>query len=521
MSSAHDEHCNLPRHRPQTMEQLCHGYVGKDAGVPRINRLRIIHLFEADFNLFLKLQWGSRLVKQAVKHDLLNDGQHGSIPERICMDPVMLTQLTTDLCRLLKVNLARFDNDASACYDRIIVMLGMLAARRCGMPTNAVSTHAKALRLMKYSVKTIHGISDKNYHGTPFECLFGTGQGSGASPAVWLTLVVILMNTIDRLTPEQMHSQSPSGHLTHSRLADAFVDDTSLGFTDYGKRTSPEMVNTFQEIAQQWENLLHYSGGSLNLKKCFWFVMYWKWHKGRPQVRTIRSNDPIVSLTSGSNSTTTPIKQQLLDKASKMLGVWLTPNGNFAKHLQVMKKKADTFSVRIRSSRLTPNDIRTFHKTMCFPSMRYSLAALAVDEEELHFLQTKIVPTMLQRLGASSTTPTVIRHGSTDFAGLDLADLRTELGIEMIKSLFVTPSMLAMKLILINLGHSQQEAGIGPLLFEQPNLYIPYLTTTWLTSVRQYMSRHNITLTFTEKYGLTLQSARDCFIMDLKQLQHY
>jgi hypothetical protein len=380
----------------------------KDAGVPRINRLRIIHLFEADFNFFLKLQWGSRLVKHAVKHDLLNDGQHGSIPERVSMDPVMLTQLTTDLSRLLKVNLARFDNDASACYDRIIVMLGMLAARRCGMPTNVVSTHAEALQLMKYAIKTIHGVSEKNYHGTPFECLFGTGQGSGASPSVWLSLVVILMNTIDKLTPECMHFQSTTGKIKHSRRADAFVDDTSLGFSDYGKMTYSEMVEKLQEIAQRWENLLHYSGGSLNLKKCFWFVMYWKWHQGRPLCRAIQADDPTVSLTSGSNPSRKPIENRPLDQASKMLGVWLSPTGNFAKHLKVMKKKADTFSIRIKSSRLTPTDIRTFHKTMYFPSMRYSLAALAVNEEELYQLQTKIAPTLLQRMGASSTTPTVI-----------------------------------------------------------------------------------------------------------------
>jgi hypothetical protein len=61
--------------------------------------------------------------------DLLHDGQHGSIPGRMALDPVMLTQLSSDLCRVLKHDYARFDNDASACYDRIIVGLGMLAAR--------------------------------------------------------------------------------------------------------------------------------------------------------------------------------------------------------------------------------------------------------------------------------------------------------------------------------------------------------------------------------------------------------
>jgi hypothetical protein len=33
------------------------------------------------------------------------------------------------------------------------------------------------------------------------------------------------------------------------------------------------------------------------------------------------------------------------------------------------------------------------------------------------------------------------------------------------------------------------------------------------------MSRHNITITFTEQYGLTLQSPRDYFMMNLTQLQ--
>ena len=69
------------------------------------------------------------------------------------MDPIMLTQLTTDLCRILKHDLARFDNDASVCYDRIIVALGMLAARRCGMPANAIRLHADDLQFMRYTVK--------------------------------------------------------------------------------------------------------------------------------------------------------------------------------------------------------------------------------------------------------------------------------------------------------------------------------------------------------------------------------
>jgi hypothetical protein len=91
-----------------TLRRWCNAVnilIEKDPGQPKLTRLRIIHLFEADFNLFLKMIWGSQLVKRAVSLKLLNDGQHGSIPQRKATDPIMLTQLTTDLCRILKHNL--------------------------------------------------------------------------------------------------------------------------------------------------------------------------------------------------------------------------------------------------------------------------------------------------------------------------------------------------------------------------------------------------------------------------------
>ena len=81
---------------------------------------------------------------------------------------------------------------------------------------------------MRYTVKTVYGISEESYRGTLIEPLFGTGQGSGASPAVWLSLVVILLQTLDRLIPDRVNFSCPSGAITHQRLADAFVDDTAL-----------------------------------------------------------------------------------------------------------------------------------------------------------------------------------------------------------------------------------------------------------------------------------------------------
>lgn len=217
--------------------------IENDEGLPRIHQLRIIHLFEADFNFFLTLQWGHRLVCQAVSLDLLHDSHHGSIPRRTAMDPIMLSQLTSDLCRILKHDLARFDNNASACYDRIIVALGMLVARRCGLPRNAIRLHADALQFMQYTVKTMYCTSKDNYHGTAFAPLFGAGQCSGASPAVWLSLVVLLLHTFDCLIPHRMNFVPISGARERSQSSDAVVDDTSVGFTLSEEISHSELIS--------------------------------------------------------------------------------------------------------------------------------------------------------------------------------------------------------------------------------------------------------------------------------------
>ena len=65
--------------------------------------------------------------------------------------------------------------------------------------------------------------------------------------------------------------------------------------------------------------------------------------------------------------------------------------------------------------------------------MRYGLSALAVDEEELSSVQSRVIRSMLQQMGIQSTIPTSIRHGPVEMGGPNLYDLRTKAGIEAVK----------------------------------------------------------------------------------------
>ncbi len=138
---------------------------------------------------------------------------------------------------------------------------------------------------MKYVVKTAFSISTLHIKSSTTSTIFGTGQGSGASPAVWLLISTVLLSSLKALSPGGMHFKSPTTHLTIERFSDAFVDDTPNGLNDSkGKKlwTLGELLLGLTAMAKTWERLLFSSGGALELKKCSYYVTYWTWQDGLP-----------------------------------------------------------------------------------------------------------------------------------------------------------------------------------------------------------------------------------------------
>lgn len=107
----------------------------------------------------------------------------------------------------------------------------------------STGTHAIIL------VKTIYGVSADSYSGTALEPLCGTDQGSTrASPVVWLSLVFILLNTLEPVVPKRISFKSADGTIQHHRLVDAFVDNAAIGLMDTGELSWPELVAAFSGI---------------------------------------------------------------------------------------------------------------------------------------------------------------------------------------------------------------------------------------------------------------------------------
>ncbi|KAI2497785.1 hypothetical protein MHU86_16727 [Fragilaria crotonensis] len=67
----------------------------------------------------------------------------------------------------------------------------------------------------------------------------------------------------------------------------------------------------------------------------------------------------------------------------------------------------------------------------------------------------------------------------------------------------------------------QLEAGIPQPLLEFPGLKISYLTPTWISSLRQFLSNHNLTMSVSDALRLEKQGTHDEFVMQPSRLVQY
>jgi hypothetical protein len=252
--------------------------LGKSTGKLRIDKLQVIHLYEADYNGFLKTVWPHRAVRHAPKKKRLNYAQGGGQKRRQANHIVLQKDLKYHYARLRKHNFATMDTDAKACYDRIIMLLATIISGHFGIPKQARDLQARAIRKMKFRIRTALGISTTHYEDTSATPLHGSGQGSGSLSTLWMFISSIIMDCF-----EDVASGMPMTNIEQTekitQWIDGYVDDISI-FTSIQEKAGEPIDPTtlamqLQQNTQEWEILLAATGGNLELSKCFYFILCW------------------------------------------------------------------------------------------------------------------------------------------------------------------------------------------------------------------------------------------------------
>jgi hypothetical protein len=123
---------------PERWRQAINIILEKIPGVPRINKLLIIQLLEADLNQVLRSEFSRNISKLAQETPgIISEHQYGR-SHQTCITPVMNKLLRVQLLIQKKMNGIIFYNDAKGLYDRIVSGIALAALRRIGYSKNSV-----------------------------------------------------------------------------------------------------------------------------------------------------------------------------------------------------------------------------------------------------------------------------------------------------------------------------------------------------------------------------------------------
>jgi hypothetical protein len=238
----------------------------KKIGVYLVHRLCVIHLFEADYNFIIDTILGRRAMYSGVDNKTLHPSQWVQ-PGRQYSDVVVLRELTLAVAKLTKTPFEGFENNASACYDRIVMNIVGAVFQHMGVPEGPLCLQEQNLLRVVHYLKMGFGTSTTSYTSDALFRIYGVGQGSKAGPVTWAAVSSILFEAQEILCTG-IRFQNPSRSIAHHRNSDGMVDDTTgyHGRQPVWIRNSPSISTVFNGLkkdAQIWECLLWTCGGLL------------------------------------------------------------------------------------------------------------------------------------------------------------------------------------------------------------------------------------------------------------------
>ena len=492
--------------------------IHKIDGIFLLDKLRVIHIFEADYNGTIGILFNRTILYAAEQNNLINNNQWGCRPHRQAQDALLLKELTYNLSCTTKTTLATFDNDATGCFDRVPCTIAMLASRRLGAHKNMCRLQADTLRHIQHQLKTAYGLSNVTYHSSDIVEIHGQGQGSRAGPPTWVFVSSLLLDCMQKLTTGVTFT-CPQQELTHHRHNDAFVDDVT-GYTNHfihelrGEQVLQKVIHTMQHDAITWNNLLHISGGKLAIHKCLYYVLTWKWSDGQAIPVPPSNISPPIYLPS--NAGNIPINHLDCNTAHRTLGQMKSPLGNQYAQLQRMTNKSNTWLAAIQESALSRTEAQAAYEAIWFPSLSYGLGTTNLTHQELDTIQKPIIHYILPKLGYNRHFPRAVVFGSPQFGGLNFKSLYIEQGTQHIMLLLkhYRYNNSIGQLLRISIRWLWLIAGFSFCPLRRPQKTYHHITDRWFRTTIHFLYECKASLELDERPNVLSRENDSCLMED-------
>jgi hypothetical protein len=130
----------------------------KEPNNPCIHHLRVIHLYEANFNLLLGVEWRN-IIHHSLENETLDPSQYGGLPGWDSLVPVFIEEMQNKIARASRKPYIKQDFDTTSCYDCIIPWMASMLSRQHGLHRNVCLVRARTLQEARYLLKTQLSVS--------------------------------------------------------------------------------------------------------------------------------------------------------------------------------------------------------------------------------------------------------------------------------------------------------------------------------------------------------------------------
>jgi hypothetical protein len=497
-------------------KKVVNAMIEKDPGNPQLHRLWVIQLYKSDYNSLLGIKM-RQVIHNAEDWKSLNVGLYGSRATRQALDPAFIEVLQYDYASLTRWPELKFSNDATLCYDRIIPSISNVIARSMGLHKNIAEIHGSMLEQAVYRIKTQLGISQGYYSHTEEWPVFGTGQGSCASPPFWLLNCSAYLSIYQSCCYGAIYSNM-DGTLKTKVGMTSFVDNNNCN-VNCRPAQEETLCARAEHDAQLWNNILCSSGGALEHSKCTYKYLRTKFTATGTPYFWAGSFGTQITIWDAAGKTT-PIEHSSAYHAYKTLGTFQAATKRQTIQYQMLQKKATTLLTLLRNlalSTCSANAAWLYYSSIFMKGIGYPLSVSRLSKTQLKQPQAPITALTLNRLAYPKSLSRLVVFGSRLYGGLEFASLETTQGAGKIKLLlwhFRTPGQ-PHDIALVVVDRFQYNAGVGFFhILEDTKRDLPHLEGIWIPTVRAYLATINGSLQIAEAKIQPLQRHGDQYIMD-------
>ena len=492
IATVHTFFANIPFQSGYTPARWKYGVnslIPKEAGNYRVNRLRTILLYEADFNFNNKVL-GRRMMQSAESHGVLASEQYGSRKMMSAIECALNKRLMFDILRQLKRSAGICSCDLQSCYDRIIHSFASVAMQRAGAPLPAIESMLATIQQLKHVVRTCHGDSTKSFGGEEWRelnPLHGVGQGNGAAPAIWAVISSVFFDLL-RDKGYGFNLRAPLSKLAINLAGCGFVDDTDLLQIGLEEDDYISVTQKLQETVNWWETCARVSGGAVVPNKSWFGLVEFEWTDGEWRYATDLNEIPL--LVKDAVGVETPLKLLAPDEAKRMLGVFLAIDGSNTVQIKHMRNIAEGWYDKVRTGHITREDAwRALHGTI-IKTLEYPLLALTLTKEACNTIMAPVLHGGLSKMGVCKNMPRDLVYGPLKYQGLGIPNLYTTQGLSHIVTVLTHcwRGTETGKLIQTSVEIAKVEAGLHGSLWEHDyNIYSHLIEDSWVKHLWHYI----------------------------------